>query len=416
MWTSLRVGYLLGIRQIQRASIWTTLLIIFIMTLTFLNLVGVSGILVGLIEGSVEANRNQYTGNVFISTPSGDPYIKDTNSIIQTLGAIKEVENFSYRYIGNASAEANYKTRRDQNEVRDTVGAQVAGIDVLRENSVTELSRYVVEGEYLTPEDTDSILIGSNLLRQYAADFGEGFSTLDNVTPGVKIRMTYGEKTKEFTVKGVVDSKVNETSLRVFMTEGEFVRFFDRSNLNVNEIAVVAGPGISENTLKSIIVRSSTSSNSAKIQTAEESIPQFLNDIKIAFGILGNIIGGIGIVVASITIFIIIFINAITRRKYIGILKAIGIKARSIQFAYVLQSIFYAFSGSVVGVAILYGLLVPTVAQNPIDFPFSDGILVAPVDDVMTKVVILMIVTMIAGFIPAWMIIRKNTLDSILGR
>lgn len=416
MWTSLRVGYLLGIRQIQRASIWTTLLIIFIMTLTFLNLVGVSGILVGLIEGSVEANRNQYTGNVFISTPSGDPYIKDTNSIIQTLSAIKEVENFSYRYIGNASAEANYKTRRDQNEVRDTVGAQVAGIDVLRENSVTELSRYVVEGEYLTPEDTDSILIGSNLLRQYAADFGEGFSTLDNVTPGVKIRMTYGEKTKEFTVKGIVDSKVNETSLRVFMTEGEFVRFFDRSNLNVNEIAVVAGPGISENTLKSIIVRSSTSSNSAKIQTAEESIPQFLNDIKIAFGILGNIIGGIGIVVASITIFIIIFINAITRRKYIGILKAIGIKARSIQFAYVLQSIFYAFSGSVVGVAILYGLLVPAVAQNPIDFPFSDGILVAPVDDVMTKVVILMIVTMIAGFIPAWMIIRKNTLDSILGR
>ena len=69
-----------------------------------------------------------------------------------------------------------------------------------------------------------------------------------------------------------------------------------------------------------------------------------------------------------------------------------------------------------VGVAILYGLLVPAVAQNPIDFPFSDGILVAPVDDVMTKVVILMIVTMIAGFIPAWMIIRKNTLDSILGR
>ncbi len=415
MWTSLRVGFLLGVRQIQRASIWTTLLIIFIMTLTFLNLVGVSGILVGLIEGSVEANRNQYTGNVFISTPSGDPYIKDTNSIIQTLGTIKEVDNFSYRYIGNASAEANYKTRRDQNEVKDTVGAQVAGIDAEREDDVTNLSKYVVEGEYLTNDDTDSILIGANLLRQYAADFGEGFSTLDDVGPGVKIRMTYGDKTKEYTVKGVVDSKVNETSLRVFMIDGEFVRFFDRSNLNVNEVAVVAKDGVPETVLKNIIVRSTTP-GVAKIQTAEESIPQFLNDIKLAFGILGNIIGGIGIVVASITIFIIIFINAITRRKYIGILKAIGTKARSIQFAYVLQSIFYAFSGSVVGVAVLYGVLVPLVAKNPIDFPFSDGILVAPVGDVTTKVIILMIVTMIAGFIPAWMIIRKNTLDSILGR
>ncbi|MEZ4103437.1 MAG: FtsX-like permease family protein [Candidatus Paceibacterota bacterium] len=377
---------------------------------------GVSGILVGLIEGSVEANRNQYTGNVFISTPSGDPYIKDTNSILQTLGNIKEVDNFSYRYIGNASAEANYKTRRDQNEVKDTVGAQVAGIDMDREDSVTNLSKYVVEGEYLTNQDTDSILVGSNLLRQYAADFGEGFSTLDDVSPGVKIRLTYGDKTKEYTVKGIVDSKVNETSLRMFMVESEFVRFFDRYNLNVNEVAVDGREGLSEDVLKNIINRSLSVQGSAKIQTAEESIPQFLNDIKIAFGILGNIIGGIGIVVASITIFIIIFINAITRRKYIGILKAIGIKARSIQFAYVLQSIFYAFSGSVVGVSILYGILVPLVAKNPIDFPFSDGILVAPVSDVMTKVIILMIVTMIAGFIPAWMIIRKNTLDSILGR
>ena len=385
------------------------------MTLTFLNLVGVSGILVGLIEGSVQANRNQYTGNVFISTPSGDPDIKETNSLIQTLGNIDEVADFSSRFIGNASIEANYKTRRDQNETRDSVGAQVAGIDPVKEEAITHLSKYVVEGEYLEPSDSDSILIGSNLLRQYAADFGEGFSTLENIAPGAKVRMTYGDKTKEYFVKGIVDSKVNETSLRVFMTHDEFIRFFDRFNLNVNEVAVLANPGVSEITLKNIIVKSGAG-ESAKVQTAEESIPQFLNDIKVAFGILGNIIGGIGIIVASITIFIIIFINAITRRKYIGILKAIGIKARSIQLAYIFQSIFYAFSGSALGVLILYGVLVPLVARNPINFPFSDGILVAPFGDVMTKLIILLIVTMLAGFIPAWMIIRKNTLDSILGR
>ena len=49
---SLRIGLLLGLRQIQRASIWTTSLIIFVMMLTFLNLIAVSGILVGLIEGA----------------------------------------------------------------------------------------------------------------------------------------------------------------------------------------------------------------------------------------------------------------------------------------------------------------------------------------------------------------------------
>jgi ABC-type antimicrobial peptide transport system permease subunit len=60
--------------------------------------------------------------------------------------------------------------------------------------------------------------------------------------------------------------------------------------------------------------------------------------------------------------------------------------------------------------------LVPYFNQNPIDFPFSDGILVAPLDQTLFRVGLLVISTLIAGFIPAWMIIRKNTLDSILGR
>jgi len=41
---------------------------------------------------------------------------------------------------------------------------------------------------------------------------------------------------------------------------------------------------------------------------------------------------------------------------------------------------------------------------------------VAPIGGTMLRVGLLMIMTIIAGFIPARMIVRKNTLDSILGR
>ncbi len=415
MGSSLRVGFLLGLRQIQRANIWTTSLIIFIMMLTFLNLVGVSGILVGLIEGSVKANREQYTGNVLMTTPKGDSYIEQSNQIIQTLKFIPEVSNFTARYLDTGTIEANYQNRRDPEALRDTVGAQIVGFDPVKEEAVTNLSKYVKEGEYLNKGEDQYVLIGANMIQRYVSNFGEGFDTLDDIFPGTKIKITAGEKTKEYIVKGIIDSKVDETSFRVFMTEGEFVRFFERNNLNVNEIAVVASPDVSENKLKDILLKSGFGEN-AKVQTSEEAIPQFLTDIKIAFGLLGNIIGFIGIIVASITIFIIIFINAITRRKYIGILKAIGIQARSIQFAYIFQSIFYALSGATLGVIIVYAVLVPAFNANPIDFPFSDGILVAPVNDVIFKFILLMIVTLLAGFIPAWTIIRKNTLDSILGR
>jgi ABC-type lipoprotein release transport system permease subunit len=415
MINSIRIGLFLSIRQIKRANIWTTLLIVFIMMLTFLNLVGVSGILVGLIEGSIKANREQYSGNVVITTPSGENFIENGNDVLRTLKTIPEISHFSPRFTGSATIEGNYQTRRDPEAARDTVGAQIAGIEPQTETEVTNLSKYVVEGNYLDPHDDNKILLGSNLLHRYSAAFGDTFATLEGIYPGDKVKLSYGDKTKEYIVKGIVKSKVDQTSIRAFMTREEFIRFFDRTNLNVNEVAVLGTSGLPETVLKNILLRSGLDAH-AKIQTADEAIPKFLDDIKLAFNLLGNIIGGIGIIVASITIFIIIFINAVTRRKYIGILKAIGVEARSIQLAYIFQSIFYAVSGALLGIIILYGLMVPAINAHPINFPFSDGILVAPFDSVMFKFVLLLVVTILAGFIPASMIVKKNTLDSILGR
>lgn len=415
MGSVLRVAFLLGLRQIKRANVWTTALIIFIMMLTFLNLVGVSGILVGLIEGSVKANREQYTGNVLLSTPKGENYIEGSQDILATLGTISEVKNFSARFLDSANVEANYRDRRDPTALRDSVGAQVAGIDVGRENDVVNLAEYVKEGEYLEPGDDQYILMGKNMIQRYTSEFGEGFDTLDDIFPGTRVRLSANGKVKEYTVKGIIDSKVDQTSFRIFMTDSEFIRFFGRDSLNINEVSVVASAGVSEDRLKDIIVKSGLGTH-AKVQTSAEAIPQFLVDIKVAFALLGNIIGSVGIIVASITIFIIIFINAVTRRKYIGILKAIGIEARAIKLAYIFQSIFYAVSGALLGLLVVYGVMVPGFNKHPIDFPFSDGILVAPIESTMMKFVLLLIVTLIAGYIPASLIIRKNTLDSILGR
>ena len=134
------------------------------------------------------------------------------------------------------------------------------------------------------------------------------------------------------------------------------------------------------------------------------------------FALLGNGISSIGLVVSSITIFIVVFVNAITRRKYIGILKGIGVRASAIELSYVFQSLLYVLAGSALALIIIYGLLVPFFNSHPIDFPFSDGILVAPLGSTLIKLVILIVATVIAGYIPAWMIIKRNTLDSILGR
>jgi hypothetical protein len=66
--------------------------------------------------------------------------------------------------------------------------------------------------------------------------------------------------------------------------------------------------------------------------------------------------------------------------------------------------------------AIVYGLLVPYFDNNPINFPFSDGILVAPIVGTSIRIGLLIFATVIAGYIPARIVVKKNTLNSILGR
>src|SRR4026208_1265977 len=109
----LRVGWFLAKRQIKGSNKATTFLIIFIMMLTFLNLVVVSGILIGLIEGGNKANREQYTGDVIITTLVGEQDISHSHEIESTIRQMPEVENLSVRYLESAQIEANYKTRRD---------------------------------------------------------------------------------------------------------------------------------------------------------------------------------------------------------------------------------------------------------------------------------------------------------------
>ncbi len=415
---TLRVGFMLGWKQIRHASKWTTGLIIFIMMLTFLNLVAVSGILVGLIEGSVKTYEDQFTGNVFITTLTGEKSIERSPSLISTLETIPGIDSYTARYTGGATVEANYRERRDPQELRDTVGTTIVGLDPMIEDSVTHLSKNIVEGEFLDENDGGYVMLGANLLEQYSP-LGQGddvgYPTLSNIEPGSRVRVTVGDATKEYIVKGILKTKVDEISRRVFVTKGEFVRLAGRTDLGLNEIAIRAVDGYDPAFIKRDLIESGAK-DVAVVRLSREGLPQFLIDMINTFAMLGNGISSIGLIVSSITIFIVIFVNAITRRKYIGILKGIGVSASAIELSYVIQSLLYVAVGSTIALILIYGLMVPFFDAHPINFPFSDGILVAPLSGTITKLFILVISTLLAGYIPARMIVKRNTLDAILGR
>jgi ABC-type lipoprotein release transport system permease subunit len=414
---SLRIGFLLGFRQIQRANIWTTALIIFVMMLTFLNLIAVSGILVGLIAGSERAVQEKSIGDIIITPLDSEEEILQTETIRRTFETIPEIQSYSIRYQQGVQLAANYKTRRDLNAEPNTIGTQAVGIDPVAENAVTGLSENIVEGEYLNPNESGYILIGALNLDRYTAGFADITGSLENVFPGDSVRATINGASREFVVKGIVDAKAGGVASFVYLPEKELRRLSNSPGRNADEIVIRLIDKTPETAIavKSVLLAQEIDSY-AKVRTFQEALPKFISDIKQTFNILGTFIGAVGIIVASITIFIIIFINALSRRQQIGILKGIGIDRKAIEIAYVLQSAFYALTGSLLGALVTYGILVGYFDRNPIDFPFSDGILVAEPLGTFYRFIILFIITLFAGFVPAWIIVKQNTLNSILGR
>jgi len=158
---SIKIGILLGVRQIQRASLWTNVLIVFVMALTFLNLIAVSGILVGLIAGAEEAVRVKSLGDIIITARDDEDRILETERFVRELSAYPEVTAFSVRYRGAGVLEANYEERRNLAAERDIANVNVTGIDIENETNMTNLQSEVIAGEYLDPNEEGYILLGA---------------------------------------------------------------------------------------------------------------------------------------------------------------------------------------------------------------------------------------------------------------
>lgn len=410
-----RVGLFLSRRELLRANKWTTGLIVFVMTLTFLNLVVVSGILIGLIRGAIDAYGKYTIGDLIISPLAKKTEVLHTPEIVELAKNLSGYKDHVVRYSAGGTIESDYRLTVKPGESRDVVPVNLYGIDPEAERRFSTLYSKVIEGSFLDAGDTNSIVIGVNLIKTRTQIEDPVFKQLRDAKLGDKVKVTVGTASKEYIVKGIMKSKV-DFDTGAMLLDTEVRRLTMQNNLDASQVAIHINGGIAEAERSKALLIDAGVGEWGRVQLLSEGIPKFVKDMENTFAILGTALSIIGLAVSSITIFIVIFVNAITRRRFIGILKGVGISQRAIEISYVTQAIFYAIIGSAVGLFLVFMLIQPAIAAHPIDFPFSDGILVATLPDSLGRAFVLLVATIVAGFIPARIIIRQNTLSAILGR
>ncbi len=412
---ALRVGFFLAHRQL-RANIGPGALVVIVLMLTYLNLLIVSGIMVGIVQGLRDERQQNYTSDVILSNLRPRNSIENSNEVLAFIRSLPSVASVTHRYLEEGLLVANYAAKTKLSDNPDSIATFVVGINPGEEDSTTNLSHLIVEGQYLRPDDYDQVLIGTSLLSRYKTLTAiPGSEPLPNVGVGSKVRLVINGIEREMTVKGILGSKVQEVNLRLFMVDTQLRNMLNRNRNNVNEISISVAPGHTASEVIAILKQAGVA-DEAKIQSALQSEPTFFQDFATTFNQLGTLLGGIGLIAASITVFILVFISAVTRRKYIGILKAIGIKLSAIEIAYVVQSLLYAVIGIALGMLASFYILQPFFSIHPLDFPFSNGVLTLSMQDAIIKALVFIFAIIFASFIPARMIGRQDVVSAMLGR
>ncbi len=410
---SLRVGLFLAIRTIRRGNKYVTVLIMIIMTLIFLNLVALGGLLLGLIQGAQIAYIKDMAGAVVIEPATDKQYTQRTDEVIDFTKSLPGYIAYSPRLITGAKLETDYKERKVGTQGQ-SVSASITGLDPILEGETTALPQRVIEGRFLRPNDRDKIVLGSILAgRGNIMVIGEA---LKDVYVGDKILATFGNGVRrEYEVVGILKSKVNLFNLQAFISLPEMRDVIGITDGRLSQIAVKTDNPLSAPDFKKFYVDAGYDKYNV-IKSWDEVLGSFMNDINNSFNLIADIVGGIGLVVGGITIFILIFVTAVSKRRYIGVLKASGITPASIVISYVLQGVTYTVVAVVIGCILLYGFLIPYYNKNPVIFPFADGIIYVTEPYLVARIIVIVAMAVFSGFVPAYMIAKENTLDSILGR
>lgn len=409
------VGKFLAIRELKRNNPWSTALIIFVMSLTFFNMVLMGGILIGLADGMMNSFKTYYSSDILIKPASQNVSISQSSMLDSLIKSLPSYQALSKRYTVAAILENENKVKIKETDIGQRVSGTIVGINPSEEDAVTGLSTQIITGEFLNDYDTESVVLGKGLLAEYS----KGSSTesrLKGVLIGSRLKLIIGASNMEVTVKGIIDTGNTTVDSRIFILESSMRALTKNHSLNVNEMAVLLHPNVDNKEAKSYILDNFPYNTDIIVETAEETLPKAISDMKKTFSMLGNIVGVISLIVGAITIFIVIFVNAITKRKYIGIMKGIGISARAIEISYIIQSLFYALSGIIFSSFIIIWFLAPWFDLHPLKFPVTEGKLAITTSGLIVRGLILTATAFISGYIPAKMVTKQNTLDAILGR
>jgi putative ABC transport system permease protein len=402
MFKALRVAFFLAPKAVVRGNLGISLLTICMLAIVAMNLLFVPGLINGIVNSSNKILVETYSSDLIVESQKDNPYISHIRDLVSDIETVDGVVAVSARNSIGAKIEYN----------EEKVSCSIVAINPEKDKKVFDIPKYLIEGEFLDPRDRDQIVLGVQIAGADLKNIELYSSSLRNVHANDKVNVIYANGIqKKYTVKGIFYSKFIQTDIQAFITDLEYLYFVPEAKDKATSIRIKIDSNADP---AAVIANISSLQDGLKFKTWVETagIIQSMTD---SFQLIKQILDIVNILVAGITVFIVTYVDVVNRRRQIGIQRAIGIKPYAITISYIIRAFFYATLGLIAGIILYRYIVIPLENQHPFTFPIGPAYLSMETYLVVRTIVILLLVSLFASFIPVWRVMRKSILDAIWG-
>lgn len=400
----IKTSAFLAYKTVLRGSRSTSTLLVFVLSLSFLNMLFVSGMLFGLQKLMVTSVIDLFSSHITISSqqePRVKAYIPNQDDIRSTIQTIPGVVATSRHYLLAGSLGFD----KLKNGVYRHVSGAIVGIEPNEEKKVLSLDKFLLAGKWLEKNDHDQIVLSSALAGGYGI-FAP--SDLGGVRVGDKVLVTYANGlTRQYTVKGIYNDAIGLFETFITVDEAESVlSVYNQASQILVKVDVDRVP------LDTVVGKIQAIAPTLRVQPYTVLLGSFAAFLH-ALDLIAAIVSAISVLVATITMFALVYVNAVNKRRQIGIMKAIGLRKEIIILSYVFQSLFYSVFGVAIGYLFVFFVLTPLLQAYPIDVVFGKLSIANNDATTMTAIVSLVAASFFAGLIPSWTIAKGNILKAL---
>lgn len=373
----------------------TVILVLVSLAFSFVNLLFAPSIIKGFGKTFQDEITN-INGQIIIIPKEGKTHLDNPDEMERKINQVKGIKGEMYHL--NTGVTIIYKGKN--------IGAFLNGISVSDESKVSIVPESIFSGKFISANDSKEIILGKDMADRLKKSSEDGI----RIKVGEEVKLIFNNGlTKTYRIKGIVDNKNFAANNYVFINRTEIENNLQIKN-KASEIYIKLKNPDSINSIKNKLKKLNLNGDVTTWEERAGSIKEIMKGIDK----IRQVLSGVGIIISGVIIAVIIYVNSESKKRQIGILKAIGATNLTVLTMFLFQSLIFASLGVMFGSGI-FAIISYYLTENPIKLPFGYLSPVAEPSLVKTYVTAFFATAMLSALYPAWRASRGVIIKAIWG-